>query len=102
MPLSRATVSATCRSSGRAKVVVSMVFPVSMRRRGFRLRRRAKVVGQDKLCPGDRGERQANLSSLADQADVFLGASEQPPAEALAAVERLIQLDPGLEPGEAV
>src|SRR5439155_2608215 len=103
MPLSRATVSATCNSSGRAKVVVlSMVFPVSMDRRRFRLRRREKVVGQDELCPADRGKRQANLASLAKQPDMLFDASEQPPAEALAAVERLDQVDPGLESGEAV
>src|SRR5882762_4349972 len=102
MPLSRATVSATCKSSGRAKVVVSMMFPVSMGRRGFRARRREKVFGEDELCPDDRGERQANLASLANQADMLFSAPEQPPAETLAAVERRGQIDPGLETGEAV
>ncbi len=61
-----------------------------------------EAVDDFALCPGDRGERQANLARLADQADMLLGASEQPPAEAFAAVERRHQIDPGFEPGEAV
>src|SRR5205809_646842 len=66
------------------------------------LSRREKVFGQDELCPDDRGERQANLASLANQADMLFGTPEQPPAETLAAVERRSQVDPGLETGEAV
>src|SRR5687768_799446 len=61
-----------------------------------------QLVGQDQLGAGDDAERQSDLAGLGHQAHRVAVAPEQLALEALAGVERLVELDARVEPGKAV
>ena len=69
---------------------------------GSRTGSRDQIVGQNEPRPCHAGQRQPRFTGLRGEANLAIGGAEQAAAKALAATERLRQLDPSLEPAEAV
>src|SRR6516164_3399050 len=65
-------------------------------------RRSDQIVGEDELCPYDRGKWQFHLDRSAGETNAVPRSSEQAAAETLASVDRPSELDLSLETAETI